>query len=102
MHHDEFVYPMDELVGEEFVVGKWDGIDIDRMRDLHSRYCRKKESCVNCSIEPFCYRGSYADTLETYCTLDGEFTSCVEKRKMYTRLMSIGNKGESIAKSMFN
>ena len=34
-------------------------------------------------------------------SLDGEFTSCKEKKRIYVRLMSLGSDGEQIARMMF-
>ncbi len=102
MHHNEKVYPMDELAHDEFQVGSWDNIDVKEMRTLHSKHCLNKEACLNCPIDPFCYKGSYADTYETSKSLDGEFTSCEERRNIYARIMSLGRTGSHLANAMFS
>ena len=101
MHHNETVYPMDELVHGQFQVGSWDKLDVDQMRLMHKKYCLENSACTNCAIEPFCYRGSYADTFEAGKSLDQEFTTCNERRNIYGLLMSLGFEGASIARAMF-
>ena len=102
LHHDGFVYPMDELVDADLRVGRAHQLDVRRLQELQQELAIDREDCRDCSIEPFCFRGSYGALRQRDPDMQGEFDSCSDKREAYALLMSLGKTGSDIARMMFD
>lgn len=102
LHSDGVIYPMDELVRSEFAVGKGFSIDSKKLAQLNKTLFLKKTVCEQCSIEPFCYRGSYGSLYERDPSMDSEFDSCVDKRETYSILMNLKEVGADMARRMYS
>lgn len=62
----------------------------------------EKPSCMNCPIEPFCFRGNYGGLYSVDRSMAQEFPECQSMRDAVAFIMHLDDRGRDYTRAMFN
>lgn len=98
IYPNDTVYEMDKFrVGDLSSVREALPVLLKAQKELET----EKASCLECPIEPFCFRGNYGGLYSGDPSLRGDFPECQGMREAVAYIMQLGERGRDYTRAMY-
>lgn len=98
IYPNDTVYELDAFrVGDLSSLRETLPVLVKAQRELET----EKKSCLDCPIEPFCFRGNYGGLYSVDPSMQKDFPECQSMRDAVAFIMQLGDKGRDYTRAMY-